>query len=72
MKLYNWLSNFPSWQHFTFSYKFQQYPDGAVTVYALSMHQTDADTLQFSGDLAQQDVDVYLLTPGDSDGVLSK
>ena len=55
-----------------FSYPFQQYQSGSVTLYALNMHQTEADTLQLSGGMAQQDVDVFLITPGDSGGILSK
>ena len=48
------------------------YPPGSVTVYGLNMNDTVNETIQLTGDLNNQAVDEYLLTPGDSLGMLAK
>ena len=48
------------------------YPEGSVTVYGLNMADNITETIQLTGDLADQPVDQWVLTPGDDDGMLSK
>ena len=49
-----------------------RYQRGALTFFAINMKNDSAETLYFSGILSMQNVDVYMLTPGDADGLLSK
>ncbi|KAI0215931.1 Hyaluronoglucuronidase [Lamellibrachia satsuma] len=49
-----------------------RYQPGAITLYALNVNVNDSTTIIVKGALSMQKVDVYLLTPGDKDGMLSK
>lgn len=49
-----------------------RYGPGAITLYALNVNVNDSTTITVKGALSMQKVDVYLLTPGDKEGLLSK
>ena len=48
-----------------------RYKPGAVTLFALSVSKNETTVINFSQNLGQT-VDVYLLSPGGSDGLLSQ
>jgi len=49
-----------------------RYGAGAITLYALNVNVSDSTTIRMKGALSLQRVDVYLLSPGDKEGLLSK
>ncbi|KAK2183655.1 hypothetical protein NP493_301g02069 [Ridgeia piscesae] len=49
-----------------------RYGAGAITLYALNVNVSDSTTITVKGALSLQRVDVYLLSPGDKEGLLSK
>ena len=55
-----------------FRYQFPKpYPPGSVIVYGLNMANI-TENIKLTGELGKQDVDEYLLTPGDDQGLVSK
>ena len=71
-----WDINIISYQCFSFCRDCQGgsdcYPEGSVTIYALNINPKVGDKISIEGELSNRMMDMYVATPGDEAGPLSK